>query len=76
MNSIETEYSFLAPTWKLPSIKTSSMYPEISSSAPKLAPDAVGNKKKTYQNYVFLCCIVIKNNNDFDLIFFFKVTLE
>jgi hypothetical protein len=53
MNSFETEYSFLAPTWKLPSIKTSSMYPEISSSVPKLAPDAVGNKKKYIKKFCY-----------------------
>ena len=27
MNSLETEYSFLAPTWKLSSVTAPSMYP-------------------------------------------------
>lgn len=26
MNSLEAEYSFLAPTWKLPTVATTSMY--------------------------------------------------
>jgi hypothetical protein len=47
MNSLETEYSFLAPTWKLPAIGTTSMYPapkttSNSSSTPNIGPDAVG----------------------------------
>ncbi|CAF4996344.1 unnamed protein product, partial [Rotaria magnacalcarata] len=27
MNALEAEYSFLAPTWKLPSVATTSLYP-------------------------------------------------
>jgi hypothetical protein len=43
MNTVETEYSFLAPTWKLPSIGTTSMYHGNNSpSAPKLTPNEVG----------------------------------
>ncbi len=26
MNSLEAEYSFLAPTWRLPTVATTSMY--------------------------------------------------
>lgn len=40
MNSLEAEYSFLAPTWKLPPVGTSSMYP-----APRIVPDSVGEEK-------------------------------
>lgn len=43
MNSLEAEYSFLAPTWKLPPVGTSSMYP-----APRHAPEAVCKTKKFY----------------------------
>jgi hypothetical protein len=46
MNSLEAEYSFLAPTWKLPSVATTSMYSRIhgtsySSDALDLGPDWV-----------------------------------
>jgi len=46
MNSLETEYSFLAPTWKLPPVGTSAMYPgtTYSPTLPKLTPNGVGKK--------------------------------
>ena len=51
MNSLETEYSFLAPTWKLPSVATTSMYNGIhdvspSPTEPKSDPDMVSQTKK------------------------------
>jgi hypothetical protein len=52
MNSLETEYSFLAPTWRLPTIATTSMYSRTYgtsySSAPvDSGPDLVSELKKT-----------------------------
>ncbi len=52
MNSLDSEYSFLAPTWRLPPVGTPSMYPASydtsdSPSIPKLAPDEVGKIKLT-----------------------------
>lgn len=47
MNALESEYSFLAPTWKLPPVGTSSVYPNTfershSPSGSKLPSDLVG----------------------------------
>ena len=47
MNPLETEYSFLAPTWKLPPIGSPAMYPgtygiTYSPTPSKLTPNAVG----------------------------------
>ncbi|CAF4621421.1 unnamed protein product [Rotaria sp. Silwood1] len=44
MNTLEAEYSFLTPTWKLPSVSTSSIYPHtygnsLSSNVPTSGPD-------------------------------------
>ncbi|CAF0764420.1 unnamed protein product [Rotaria sordida] len=33
MNTLEAEYSFLTPTWKLPSVTTSSIYPHTFSTS-------------------------------------------
>jgi hypothetical protein len=46
MDALETEYSFLAPTWKLPSVATPSMYsrtynPSYSWNEPDLGLDWV-----------------------------------
>jgi hypothetical protein len=46
MNTLEAEYSFLAPTWRLPPVATTSMYsrgygtPYVSTAA-DLGPDWV-----------------------------------
>lgn len=49
MNSLETEYSFLSPTWKLPSFGgTSSIY-----TPPKLSSDAVSGQKKITESLLF-----------------------
>ena len=50
MNSLEAEYSFLAPTWKLPSVATPSLYTNTldgpySLTTPKLGPELVNKKK-------------------------------
>ncbi|CAF2970611.1 unnamed protein product [Rotaria sp. Silwood2] len=44
MNSLEAEYSFLTPTWKLPTVSTSSVYPHtfgtsLSTNVPTSGPD-------------------------------------
>ena len=43
MNSLEEEYSFLAPTWKKPSVGTTSMYqgPSYSTALPKIPLNSV-----------------------------------
>jgi hypothetical protein len=55
MNSLEEEYSFLAPTWKLPSVGTTSMHqgPSYSSSLPKIPLNSVGEKQITKLFFVF-----------------------
>jgi hypothetical protein len=50
MNSLEAEYSFLAPTWKLPMVATTSMYsrpygPSYLSSSLESGPDWVSESK-------------------------------
>ncbi|CAF0926124.1 unnamed protein product [Rotaria sordida] len=53
MNALEEEYSFLAPTWKLPSIGTTSMYPgtydaSYLSSGSGLDSETINRNNQTY----------------------------
>ena len=79
MNSLETEYSFLAPTWKLPSIGTSSLYtstydvPYLSPTA-KSGPDMVSKTKVKWNHtnkkkFVIFLFHTYKKKH-FDFIFF------
>jgi hypothetical protein len=58
MNSLETEYSFLAPTWKLPPVGTSAMYPgtTYSPTLPKLTPNGVGKNNEDSVIFHFIRC--------------------
>ena len=65
MNSLEAEYSFLAPTWKLPTVATTSMYSRlmvlhIHLNTLDSGPDWVSEKtnKKTIDFSYFFCFLL------------------
>ncbi len=57
MNALEAEYSFLAPTWRLPPVATKSMYSRAYGASYPSDTDGSGPDLVSKTKHVFFICL-------------------